>query len=210
MGTAHTQEQDTRRDQDTRGEHDKLRSRTHVGNMSCSGAGHTGEQDTLGSRTHAGTRTHAGNMTHSGAGHMWGIKHAREQDTWGEGHTREQDTCGEHDTLGELDTCGEVPALGSASDPQCPQLGSRAHWFDCDPPGRGCQQCQVCPSAPSALILTWAPVSPGRLGGSQTQPGVPHSGGGVGGDETLSFQVLGGCPGSRNLPKSTGGNHPLE
>ena len=104
-------------------------------------------------------------------------------------------------TRGELDTRGRFLRLGSASDPQGPQLGSRVHWLGCDPPGRGCQQCQVCPSAPLALILTWAPMSPERLRGSQTQLGVPHSGGGVGGDETLPFQVLGGCPGSRNLPE---------
>ena len=44
---------------------------------------------------------------------MWGIKHAREQDTWGEGHTREQDTCGEHDTLGSGTHVGNTTHLGN-------------------------------------------------------------------------------------------------
>ena len=103
--------------------------------------------------------------------------------------------------MGNRTHAGRFLRLGSASDPQGPRLGSQAHWLGCDPPGRGCQQCQVCPSAPSALILTWAPMSPERLRGSQTQAGVPHSGGGAGRDETLPFQVLGGCPGSRNIPE---------
>ena len=159
-------------------------------NRTHAGAGHTREKDTLGSRTHTGSRTHVG------AGHTRGAGHIQEQDT-----CRSRTHTGSRTHLGNRTHAGRFLRLGSASDPQGPRLGSQAHWLGCDPPGRGCQQCQVCPSAPSALILTWAPMSPERLRGSQTQAGVPHSGGGAGRDETLPFQVLGGCPGSRNIPE---------
>lgn len=110
VGAGDTWKQDTCREQDT------LRSRTHVGNMTYSGAGHTGEQDTFGSGTHAGNMTHVGNWTHAVRFLRWAPHLTHSILSWA------------HERIGSAVTLLAVAASNAKSAPQHPRLSySRGH-----------------------------------------------------------------------------------